>query len=572
MKLEYLIEDKRKIESIRDLEEDTEGIRSSISRIRNTDAWLLRYELEEDREEARIAALAGVHQHTVREYNPVVLSNESADFYTQTLYPEFCAYERNLRKLLYMKGTLCSDREVTGRLKHLERKNLNQLFQLMFTDERFVKEVKRVGRMEGWRITKGEVMGDLFLCEEKTVWNELMGEDVQQAFQKKFLFLKSMRNKVMHAQDMDAEEFNKARAMLREVNQKLEREIRGISLRTEKKKKRPGGGNGSRAGEIRPLGDDSLSRAAGPEMNVTPEKPGWFSRFGAWRKDLKMRRKMRQEADDRRSSIGKSLSYRCAQVDYDQLQTDARKRREYEEWSKSLAGQAEVKKTDTGALPDEALDMGSSGMDMSLTVDGAVEPGRSFAEAEKALRENLKKDFGALHFDLREQRLEQYRSELAQTLRKLETDLEPEADLEPDYKELYCAAWEDIIDPVRDVQQERDNEVDIPDGPGEDMNAEFDDAFDDPASERTDPWGDDDLDWDKTGKEKPVSDDEEEPVWDEDDLTDSLSLGVAMGLALFPSLLTTAELYAARQMRRSESDEEPEEEEDESDLWWSDWD
>ena len=236
MKLEYLIEGKEQMQDIWGMKLCTGDICCSVLQIEGTDTWLLKYEIDEERtgfdnRESDAEELYRVQQFILKKYHPLVLTNEAADFYTQTLYPEFCTYERNLRKMLYIKGTLCDDDSVTRRLKHLERKTLSQMFQLLFTDEHFVKEMKRLGEIEGWRITKDEIMENLVPCEEKTVWNELMGEDVQRVFRKKFLFLKEMRNKVMHAQDMAPVEFRKAREMLREVNQQLESESSGVKQR-----------------------------------------------------------------------------------------------------------------------------------------------------------------------------------------------------------------------------------------------------------------------------------------------------------------------------------------------------
>ena len=305
MRLEYLIRDEKQIEEIRDRPLGTEDIRGTLCRIRNTDAWLLRYELEDDAEEAHIAALAGVHQDTVQQYHPVVLSNESADYFTQNLYPEFCAYERNLRKLLYMKGTLCEDSDITRKLKHLEKKTLTQMFELMFTDPNFVKEVGKVKEMENWYITKDEVMERLEPCQEKTVWNSLIGEDARRTFRKKFMFLKQMRNKVMHAQDMEAEEFEKTRDMLREVNRQLEEEIGRVDLRTERD-------------TIPPQTPDSKPGGVEMKLTVQPNRTPWYKLKGFFK----------------RKSGGKygepicSIGYKIGQVDVDKMRDLAEKRRQ----------------------------------------------------------------------------------------------------------------------------------------------------------------------------------------------------------------------------------------------------
>lgn len=69
--------------------------------------------------------------------------NESAAYFNKSLYPYFNEFERKLRKLLYLKSALQHDATASQNIKELESKDLGTIFELLFTDTQFIKDVKK---------------------------------------------------------------------------------------------------------------------------------------------------------------------------------------------------------------------------------------------------------------------------------------------------------------------------------------------------------------------------------------------------------------------------------------------
>lgn len=229
---EYLISDKSKQEDI--MKYDPSGVCRDIINFENSDCWIVTYSVpHNDEETAKI--LSEINEYISNNFQATVLSNGSAAYFNKTLFPIINEFERKLRRLLYLKSALNKDEKATENIRDLEQKDLGKIFEILFTDENFTKEVKRKLKSDiTWQFAKHELFGILGAIEENTLWDKLVGETSVPMLRDNYLLVKDYRNDVMHAHNINYSSFKDARSLFQKINKQLDTEIGHVVAAAEK--------------------------------------------------------------------------------------------------------------------------------------------------------------------------------------------------------------------------------------------------------------------------------------------------------------------------------------------------
>lgn len=234
MKQEYLfVEDthKAEVEAYK-----PENVRCSIQNIEDSSCWIAVYEASgENLPSAKI--LSKTNDYIMSKFNPTILTNESAAYFNKSLYPYFNEFERKLRKLLYLKSALQHDATASQNIKELESKDLGSIFELLFTDTQFIKDVKKSINEKSWQFTRDEIINTINQLSENTLWDSLIGHETISVLRSDFIRVKNYRNDVMHAHNMDAASYTSALGVIKKINDQLDDELNKL-VKSQKKKKR----------------------------------------------------------------------------------------------------------------------------------------------------------------------------------------------------------------------------------------------------------------------------------------------------------------------------------------------
>ena len=201
-----------------------EGIKTMWTQMEKTDNWIATFSLPETFENAK--RLSDLNTKVTSQFHPVVLVNDSAAFYNKKLYPIVNEFERALRKALYLKGSLHKGEKAVENLKDLETKEFGKLFDLLFTDDDFIKRVKEQVNSKSWNYSKNEILDSIKDLTENTLWDLLFTEP--QILSKRFVEVRKYRNAVMHAHNIDFETYDKAKDLFQAINKELRSEINRI--------------------------------------------------------------------------------------------------------------------------------------------------------------------------------------------------------------------------------------------------------------------------------------------------------------------------------------------------------
>ena len=139
-------------------------VKVSIYEIENSACWTVTYSLSSETEESA-KVLSQVNEYVLDHFQPTVLSNESAAYFNQRLYPCVNEFERKLRKLLYLKSAIYSGDKKIDNIRDLEAKDLGTIFELLFTDTEFITTVKKKVNEKTWQYTKKEIIAALQLVD-----------------------------------------------------------------------------------------------------------------------------------------------------------------------------------------------------------------------------------------------------------------------------------------------------------------------------------------------------------------------------------------------------------------------
>lgn len=207
-------------------------IRKRIISISNSDCWILR--LSANGENADNAQkLSSANQEIVSKYSPIILINESSAYFNKRLYPYINEFERRLRKLLYLANTINNDEKSTENISDLEAKDLGTIFEMLFVDLSFMQQIKENINKKTWLYTKYEILKKIETLEETTIWRTLFGKSPISELESDFYQIKTYRNSVMHAHNIDYETYISAIKLFKKANKQLDLEINKLVGPTE---------------------------------------------------------------------------------------------------------------------------------------------------------------------------------------------------------------------------------------------------------------------------------------------------------------------------------------------------
>ena len=200
-------------------------VTKEITTIENSKCWTLLISVPgESMEAAKI--LDPLNRKVCENYRPTVLANECSAYFNKALYPIVNEFERKLRKLLYLASSLHGDENSQKVIVGLEEQELGNIFETLFSDAAFVKKAKEtINKTLSWQFTRAELMDAINKLDENRLWTLLLGDDCVETLCSSFSEIRNYRNDVMHAHNIDYEQFNKAHKLFKKVNTELDSAI-----------------------------------------------------------------------------------------------------------------------------------------------------------------------------------------------------------------------------------------------------------------------------------------------------------------------------------------------------------
>lgn len=209
------------------------NVEVEIYSIDNSNCWIATFTSNgENEKSAKI--LSAVHEYIIENFKPTILSNGCSAYYNKALYPYYNEFERKLRKLLYLKSALCKNGEDENKIKDLEEKDFGEIFTLLFSDSKFVQNVRTAVNSKTWQFTKSEILVALQQITENAIWDNLIGQDSVPLLRSDFIKVKDYRNDIMHAHNMCASTYYEALKLIKGINEQLDYEIGRIFGESEK--------------------------------------------------------------------------------------------------------------------------------------------------------------------------------------------------------------------------------------------------------------------------------------------------------------------------------------------------
>lgn len=154
-----------------------------------------------------------------------LLDDDASERFERDLFKQIALFERRIRKLLTI--CLCSQE---GHLdvdlvKKLEKLTFGDLFNTLFVDEQFNKEVKQAVNQRSSLFEKQELIKELSKIDENSLWMKTFSGDEMPSLQSGHKKLQDYRNDTMHAHRMTLDTYKEAIKLLRTINEELNRSI-----------------------------------------------------------------------------------------------------------------------------------------------------------------------------------------------------------------------------------------------------------------------------------------------------------------------------------------------------------
>lgn len=223
MKQEYLFSSNEQLREIQDY--SPQGVLKEIIELPTSNSYVVVFHLQGDNER-NADALSKVNNYIMDKFAPTVLTNESSAYYNRTLFPIINSFERKLRKYLYLVNAVANSPKGKSNITNLEKKDLGEVFEMLFTDADFVKSTKlRVTKEISWQFTKDEIINSIADIEEHTLWDSLVNGEEMTTLRKQFSNTRMYRNDVMHAHNIDTEAFRSARRLFNKINEEMDVEL-----------------------------------------------------------------------------------------------------------------------------------------------------------------------------------------------------------------------------------------------------------------------------------------------------------------------------------------------------------
>lgn len=225
MRQEYLFTDLDKFEEVEKYKVDE--VEQKIYKIEGTECFIVKYSLNGDKKKnAKI--LSKIDEEITEKFLPIVLTNDSSKYYNKMLYPYINEFERKLRCFLYLKSAIAGENEYTKVIHDLESKDFGEIYELLFTDRGFTKDVKEKIKKMNLTFSKQELFEIIKEIKEETLWNKLIDDNILVELKNNFLKVKQLRNDVMHAHNIHTKDFFDSKNLFQKINLELDEEIKKL--------------------------------------------------------------------------------------------------------------------------------------------------------------------------------------------------------------------------------------------------------------------------------------------------------------------------------------------------------
>lgn len=234
---EYLLQDENIKKNISDYKPEKASIK--LYQVEKGKCWYAQISVNGSNEQAA-RDLSDIDMYVQEHFAVTLLRSDCSAYFTSKLYPLLSSFERTLRKLLYIFSAINNDDESTKNIKELEKKTIGQIFTMLFIDDAFVSGIK--DRIKGANrdiFSKDNILRLISSVDEKTVWDSLMGDDIVPTLRKNFQKVRSIRNNVMHAHNINWNEYENSRKLLIKIIKEMDTSLDDVSIKESIATKEP---------------------------------------------------------------------------------------------------------------------------------------------------------------------------------------------------------------------------------------------------------------------------------------------------------------------------------------------
>lgn len=187
-------------------------------------SWIVRYE-KTGKNETVAKQFSEISERLCEEFSPTILTDESSEYFNKSLYPLVNQFERYLRKLLYLKVSLCNEEKLKGTIRDIEKKDFGDIYNILFIDSDFRSAAReKIKKLN----TRSEMFEAIDNLNERTAWDMLFGDSVLTIIKDNFDLLKEYRNDIMHAHNIGFSRFKEIKKLFSQANSELEKQISQI--------------------------------------------------------------------------------------------------------------------------------------------------------------------------------------------------------------------------------------------------------------------------------------------------------------------------------------------------------
>ena len=234
---EYLLQDENIKKNISDYKPEKASI--NLYQVEKGKCWYAQISVNGSNEQAA-RDLSDIDEYVRDHFAVTLLRSECSAYFTNKLYPLLSSFERTLRKLLYIFSAINNDDESAKNIKELEKKTIGQIFTMLFIDDAFVSSIKDSIKGANRDIfSKDDILKLISSVDEKTVWDSLMGDDIVPTLRKNFQEVRSIRNNVMHAHNINWNEYENSRKLLRKIIKEMDTALDDVSIKESIATKKP---------------------------------------------------------------------------------------------------------------------------------------------------------------------------------------------------------------------------------------------------------------------------------------------------------------------------------------------
>lgn len=234
---EYLLQDENIKKDISDYKPEKASI--NLYQVEKGKCWYAQISVNGSNEQAA-RDLSDIDEYVRDHFAVTLLRSECSAYFTNKLYPLLSSFERTFRKLLYIFSAINNDDESAKNIKELEEKTIGQIFKTLFIDDTFVNKIKKkIKDANRDSFSKNNILKLISLVDEKPVWDSLMGDDIVPTLRKNFQEVRSIRNNVMHAHNINWKEYENSRKLLRKIIKEMETALDDVTIKESIATKKP---------------------------------------------------------------------------------------------------------------------------------------------------------------------------------------------------------------------------------------------------------------------------------------------------------------------------------------------